>query len=72
MKLLNLDPSTFIVFGDAVALGRPIGMSGGRIIGTLYDVLKQKGASIGCASICNRGGGALTIVIERINYNHAS
>ena len=67
MKLLNLDPSTVNVFGGAVALGHPIGMSGARIVGTLYDVLKQKDATIGCASICNGGGGASAIVIERLN-----
>jgi acetyl-CoA C-acetyltransferase len=67
MQLLSLDPSTVNVFGGAVALGHPIGMSGARIIGTLYDVLKQKDATIGCASICNGGGGASAIVIERMN-----
>jgi acetyl-CoA C-acetyltransferase len=67
MKLLNLDPSTVNAFGGAVALGHPIGMSGARIIGTLYNVLKQKDATIGCASICNGGGGASAIVIERMN-----
>lgn len=67
MKLLNdLDPGRVNVFGGAVALGHPIGMSGARIIGTLYDVLKQKDATIGCASICNGGGGASAIVIERM------
>ena len=67
MKLLELDPSKVNVFGGAVALGHPIGMSGARIIGTLYDVLKAKDATIGCASICNGGGGASAIVIERLN-----
>jgi acetyl-CoA C-acetyltransferase len=67
MRLMNLDPSKVNVFGGAVALGHPIGMSGARIIGTLYDVLKQKDATIGCASICNGGGGASAIVIERMN-----
>jgi len=66
-KLLNLDPSRVNVFGGAVALGHPIGMSGARIIGTLYNVLKNKDATIGCASICNGGGGASAIVIERLN-----
>eukprot|EP00531_Pseudo-nitzschia_arenysensis_P012338 CAMPEP_0116140066 /NCGR_PEP_ID=MMETSP0329-20121206/13641_1 /TAXON_ID=697910 /ORGANISM="Pseudo-nitzschia arenysensis, Strain B593" /LENGTH=394 /DNA_ID=CAMNT_0003635139 /DNA_START=76 /DNA_END=1260 /DNA_ORIENTATION=- len=66
MKLLNLDPSVVNVFGGAVSLGHPIGMSGARIIGTLYDVLKHKDGSIGCASICNGGGGASAIVIERL------
>jgi len=67
MVILDLEPSKVNVFGGAVALGHPIGMSGARIIGTLYDVLKQKDASIGCASICNGGGGASAIVIERMN-----
>lgn len=67
MAILDLDASKVNVFGGAVALGHPIGMSGARIIGTLYDVLKQKDASIGCASICNGGGGASAIVIERMN-----
>ena len=67
MVLLDLDPAKVNVFGGAVALGHPIGMSGARIIGTLYNVLKQKDASIGCASICNGGGGASAIVIERMN-----
>ena len=67
MNMLDLDPAKVNVFGGAVALGHPVGMSGARIIGTLYDVLKQKDASIGCASICNGGGGASAIVIERMN-----
>ena len=67
IRLLNLDAAKVNVFGGAVALGHPIGMSGARIIGTLYDVLKQKDATIGCASICNGGGGASAIVIERMN-----
>jgi acetyl-CoA C-acetyltransferase len=67
MRLLNLDPSRVNVFGGAVALGHPIGMSGARIIGTLYNALKHNDASIGCASICNGGGGASAILIERLN-----
>ena len=41
------------IFGGAIALGHPIGCSGARIISTLYSVLKDKDATIGCASICN-------------------
>jgi acetyl-CoA C-acetyltransferase len=65
-RLLNLDHGKVNVFGGAVALGHPLGASGGRIIATLYDVLKQKDATVGCASICNGGGGASAIVIERL------
>jgi len=67
MRLLNLDPSRVNVNGGAVALGHPIGMSGARIVGTLYHILKQRNGTIGCASICNGGGGASAIVIERLN-----
>jgi acetyl-CoA C-acetyltransferase len=67
MKLLGLSHETVNVFGGAVALGHPIGMSGARIIGTLYNVLKQKEATFGCASICNGGGGASAVIIERLN-----
>lgn len=66
MKLLHLDPAKVNVFGGAVALGHPIGMSGARIVGTLYSVLKYADASVGCASICNGGGGASAIIIERL------
>ena len=66
-NLLNLDINKVNVHGGAVALGHPIGSSGSRIIGTLYHVLKSNDASLGCASICNGGGGASAIVIERCN-----
>lgn len=67
MKILGLDHSKVNVFGGAVALGHPIGMSGARIVGTLYDVLKKSDATVGCASICNGGGGASAIIIECLN-----
>ena len=64
---MNLDHSRVNVHGGAVSLGHPIGSSGCRIIGSLYHVLKANNATIGCASICNGGGGASAIVIERLN-----
>lgn len=67
MKLLDLDPSRVNIFGGAVSLGHPIGMSGARIVGNLYNVLKRTDSSIGCASICNGGGGASALVLERMN-----
>ena len=67
MKLLDLDPNHVNVHGGAVALGHPIGMSGARIILSLINVLKQKNGSVGMASICNGGGGASAMVIERLN-----
>ena len=50
--------------GGAVALGHPLGASGARIIVTLINVLKQKGAKYGAAGICNGGGGASAVVVE--------
>lgn len=63
-KLLGLDPAKVNCFGGAVALGHPLGCSGARIIVTLLSVLKQKGGKIGCAGICNGGGGASAIIVE--------
>jgi acetyl-CoA C-acetyltransferase len=67
MKLLNLDPSKVNVHGGGVSIGHPIGMSGARIVGSLTTILKQRDATIGVASICNGGGGATAMVIERLN-----
>jgi acetyl-CoA C-acetyltransferase len=67
MKLLDLDPSKVNVHGGAVAMGHPLGMSGARIILSLMNVLKQKNGTLGMASICNGGGGASAIIIERMN-----
>ena len=63
---LNLDPEKVNVFGGAVSLGHPLGCSGARIMTTLQNVLKQKDGTIGVAGICNGGGGASAIVIERM------
>ncbi len=63
---LGLDPSTVNVNGGAVALGHPLGASGARITITLANILKQNNSSIGVAGICNGGGGASAIVIEKM------
>jgi len=65
MKLLGLDDSKVNVNGGAVSLGHPLGCSGARIIVTLLYVLEQNNAQIGAAAICNGGGGASAIVLER-------
>ncbi len=65
-KILGLDNSKVNVNGGAVSLGHPLGCSGVRIIVTLLNVLEQNNAKIGAAAICNGGGGASAIVIERI------
>lgn len=64
-KILNLDANKVNVNGGAVSLGHPLGCSGARIVVTLLSVLEQNNAKIGAAAICNGGGGASAIVIER-------
>lgn len=66
MRLLGIQRNQLNCNGGAVALGHPIGASGNRIILSLMSVLKEKNASIGCAAICNGGGGASAIIIKRI------
>ncbi|CAM3407504.1 acetyl-CoA C-acyltransferase [Aequorivita lipolytica] len=65
MKILGLNDSNVNVNGGAVSLGHPLGCSGVRILITLLNVLKQNDAKIGAAAICNGGGGASAMVIER-------
>ena len=67
MKLQDLTIDNVNVHGGAVSLGHPIGMSGARIILSLINVLRTKNGSVGVASICNGGGGASAIAIERLN-----
>jgi acetyl-CoA C-acetyltransferase len=64
-KILGLDTSKMNINGGAVSLGHPLGCSGARIIVTLLNVLQQNNAKFGAAAICNGGGGASAIVIEK-------
>ncbi len=64
-KILGIHNDKINVNGGAVSLGHPLGCSGARIIVTLISVLNQNNAKIGAAAICNGGGGASAIVIER-------
>lgn len=66
-KLLELDAEKVNVNGGAVAIGHPLGASGARIVVTLLAVLAQNNGSIGVAGICNGGGGASAIVIEKLS-----
>jgi acetyl-CoA C-acetyltransferase len=65
-KILGLNDTKVNINGGAVSLGHPLGCSGARIIVTLLNVLEQNKSKIGAAAICNGGGGASAIVIERI------
>lgn len=67
MKLQGTNPSIVNVHGGACALGHPIGASGARIIISLMNVLKRKNGTLGMASICNGGGGASAMILERLN-----
>ena len=65
-KILDVDINKVNVHGGAVSLGHPLGASGARIVTTLINVLQNRDAKVGCAAICNGGGGASSIVIERV------
>lgn len=65
-KILELNDNKVNINGGAVSLGHPLGCSGARIIVTLLNVLEQNNGKIGAAAICNGGGGASAIIIERI------
>jgi len=64
IKMLNIDPEKVNVHGGAVSLGHPIGMSGCRIVNHLVHALKP--GEYGVAGICNGGGGASVIVIQKL------
>ncbi|KYQ91344.1 acetyl-CoA C-acetyltransferase [Tieghemostelium lacteum] len=65
-KILNIDINKVNVNGGGVSLGHPIGSSGARIVTTLTHILqKDANAKYGVAGICNGGGGASAIVIEK-------
>ncbi|MDC6407063.1 MULTISPECIES: acetyl-CoA C-acyltransferase [Maribacter] len=65
MKILGLTDVNVNVNGGAVSLGHPLGCSGARILVTLIHVLEQKNGKIGAAAICNGGGGASSMILER-------
>jgi acetyl-CoA C-acetyltransferase len=64
VKMLGADPETANVNGGAVALGHPIGASGGRIVGTMINELRRNGGGLGLAAICSGGGQGDALLIE--------
>ena len=66
MKILGLSDSNVNVNGGAVSLGHPLGVSGARIVIALTSILKQNEAKFGAAAICNGGGGASAMILEKI------
>lgn len=63
---LDVDREKMNVFGGSVSIGHPLGASGARILTTLNNVLTHKDASVGMAAICNGGGGASALIIEKV------
>ncbi|MCF8248044.1 MAG: acetyl-CoA C-acyltransferase [Saprospiraceae bacterium] len=65
-KLMDIRHDQTNVFGGAVSLGHPLGASGARIVTTLNNVLQQRNGRYGLAAICNGGGGASALILERV------
>lgn len=65
MQKMNLSPAKVNVYGGAVSMGHPLGSSGSRILVTLINVLNQENGKYGVVGICNGGGGASSVVIEK-------
>jgi acetyl-CoA C-acetyltransferase len=66
MQNLKLDHAKTNVNGGAVSLGHPLGCSGARVMVTLLNILDQNKAKYGLAGICNGGGGASAMIIEKV------
>ena len=64
IRMLDIDEDKVNVNGGAIALGHPIGASGGRIVGTLVHELRRRGGGLGCAAICSGGGQGDAILIQ--------
>jgi acetyl-CoA acetyltransferase family protein len=63
----GIDPEIVNVRGGAIAIGHPLGASGGRILGTLSEVLRERNERWGVAAICIGVGQALAVVLENVN-----
>jgi acetyl-CoA C-acetyltransferase len=68
IRELGIDPDRVNVKGGAIALGHPLGASGGRLVGTLARILKQEGGRYGCATMCCGGGQGVAMIIENEAY----
>lgn len=65
-QIMDLDPDIVNIHGGAVSIGHPIGCSGARIVVTLLHALRRTNGTLGCAGICNGGGGASSLVVEMV------
>jgi 3-oxoadipyl-CoA thiolase len=66
VRKLGLDPERVNRHGGAIALGHPLGCSGARLVATLLSVLEQRGATIGCATLCVGVGQGVATIVERV------
>ena len=64
-KELDIPYEKINTYGGAISMGHPLGCSGARIVTTLVNMLINENKKIGCASICNGGGGATSLLIEK-------
>jgi acetyl-CoA C-acetyltransferase len=64
LAMLGADPDIANVNGGAVALGHPVGASGGRILGTMIHDLRRSGGGLGLAAICSGGGQGDALLVE--------
>jgi acetyl-CoA C-acetyltransferase len=64
IKELGIDPDKVNVKGGAIAIGHPLGASGGRLVGTLARILQQEGGRYGCATMCVGAGQGVAMIIE--------
>ncbi|MFZ5585690.1 MAG: thiolase family protein [Thermodesulfobacteriota bacterium] len=65
-RVLDLDPAKVNVYGGALSIGHPIGASGARVLTTLIYAMKDRGASLGMASLCLGGGEAVSLIVENV------
>ena len=63
---LGVDPDITNIWGGAVAFGHPVGASGGRLIATILEIMAEKDATTGCATLCIGGGQGVAMIVERL------
>ena len=68
IRELGLDPDRVNVKGGGIAIGHPLGATGGRLVGTLARILREKGGRYGCATMCCGGGQGVAMIIEQVQH----
>ncbi|HEX3345462.1 MAG TPA: hypothetical protein VHS09_12850, partial [Polyangiaceae bacterium] len=65
-RALEIPREKLNVYGGAIALGHPFGMTGARLVTTLLSVLEAQGGRLGLATLCVGGGQGMALVVERL------